>query len=89
MKELVVGTVTEIGGSITTLNAIWPGAERETEKQLGYQPGRLSRGYHILLLNVSLTASDFQLFGTTLRSDGRVGLPSRNCRRRSRTTSRA
>lgn len=55
----------------------WVGARsaRALEQSLGYGPGRLSRGWTVLLLKQKLLPADFKFSGITLRSGGRLGLP--------------
>ncbi|SDE31391.1 hypothetical protein [Rhodospira trueperi] len=73
---LAVGQIRGFRGNVTTLQWIKPGAERMTERSLGYHTGRLAKGYWVLLLKQALSPADFQFFGTTLRSGGRAGLPA-------------
>lgn len=75
MAELQVGKTEKFAGNVTTLEWIRIGSEAATEANLGYQAGRLSRGYHLLLLKQRLTPKDFQFDGTTMRSGGKLGLP--------------
>jgi hypothetical protein len=70
-----VGEIVSERGSITTLNCVKPGAERSTEAALGFHPGRLSMGYQIGFPLRLPRPKEFQFDGTTLRSDGRLGLP--------------
>ncbi len=72
---LTIGAQRPFTGDVTTL--IWIGARppRDIEAGLGYGPGRLARGYYILLLKQPLSPADFNFAGTTMRSGGRVGLP--------------
>ena len=76
MGNWSVGNVVTVGGNVTQLHWIWPGAERETEAAIGYAPGRLAQGYFILVLVEPLSPTDFEFDGTTLRSGGREGLPA-------------
>ena len=71
-----VGTVLKVGGNVTTLNVITPGAEASLERMVGYHPGRLAKGYSILVLTQSITSHHFEFDGTTMRSGGRLGLPA-------------
>ena len=72
-----VGQMTgPLAGNITTLNAIPLANARGIEANLGYGPGRLSRGYSILLLKQLPQAHQFEFDGTTLRSGGKEGLPA-------------
>jgi hypothetical protein len=69
------GAAVPVRGCITT-NA-WVGARsaRALEKSLGYGQGRLDAGWSVLALVDRLDPLDFEFWGTTLRSDGREGLP--------------
>jgi hypothetical protein len=76
--SIKVGTITSIGGNVTTLQWIKPGAEAETERAVGYHRGRLSQGYLVMLLKRMPQPQDFSFDGTTMRSGGREGLPLSN-----------
>lgn len=65
-------------GNITTLQWIKPGYDAETEDALGFERGRLSMGYWILLLTSVPDPNAFEFAGTTLRSGGREGLPAKD-----------
>lgn len=70
-----LGSRSPFSGNITTLQWIKPGHEAETCASLGFHPGRLDRGYAILLpLGIPLPEA-FQFYGTTLNSGGRLGKP--------------
>jgi hypothetical protein len=80
MPTFDLGKTEELTGNVTTLQWIKPGFESDTEDNLGFHRGRLSRGYKIALLlrlpdlnNPKDTRFEFD--GTTLRSGGRLGLP--------------
>lgn len=75
-KSLRPGQIVELGGNVTTLNWLMPGAERRTEENVGYRTGRLDGGYVIALLIQHLTKEQFTFQGTTLRSGGKMGLPA-------------
>ena len=72
---LVVGNIEKLTGNVTTLNWIGARSPADIERSLGYAPGRLRDGYVIALLVDSLSVSDFEFDGTTLRSGGRLGKP--------------
>lgn len=46
------------------------------EKLVGFHAGRLAAGYWLLVLKERLAVGDFQFFGYTYMSDGRLGPPS-------------
>jgi hypothetical protein len=71
----MIGTSGQFSGDVTTLNVIGPRAPAAIERMVGYRPGRLARGYYVLLLTQPLGVDDFDFAGTTLRSGGRMGLP--------------
>ena len=73
-----LGAIEPYGGNVTTLNWIGPRTGPDIEERLGYGPGRLSKGYWILLLKQRLKPADFTFEGTTLNSGGRRGLPGRD-----------
>lgn len=73
-----VGTSHKFSGDITKLNVLGPRPPDAIELMLGYRPGRLARGYYVLLLTEPFGLADidaFEFSGTTLRSGGRAGLP--------------
>lgn len=72
---LIVGQQQPFTGNVTTLNWIGARPARDIEISLGYGPGRLAKGYCVVLLKERLAPSDFEFEGTTLRSGGREGLP--------------
>ncbi len=72
---LKIGSLHPFTGDVTTLNWIGARPPRAIEAGLGYGPGRLARGYRILLLKQPISPEDFNFAGTTMRSGGRVGLP--------------
>jgi hypothetical protein len=76
IEPLELGSVTHQRGTVTTLNAIAASSPWNVEEMLGYQRGRLSDGYAILLLKQTLTTGDFTFAGNTLRSGGKIGLPA-------------
>ncbi|MEN3792669.1 hypothetical protein [Fulvimarina sp. MAC3] len=61
--ESVVGRGIRLTGTLTTLNRIGPRPVRMIEASLGFTPGALSGGYHILLLKEPLRSSDYQTIG--------------------------
>lgn len=65
-------------GNITQLNALILADDRQTERNLGFHPGRLSQGYKIVVLKSLPRPDSFEFDGTTLRSGGKLGLPSAN-----------
>lgn len=73
---LELGQKAPLSGNITTLIWIAARTPRNVEQSLGYGMGRLSAGYYICLLAEPLRPEDFEFDGTTLRSGGRLGLPS-------------
>lgn len=75
---LTVGLSLTLAGDITTLNWIGVRPAASVEASLGYASGRLAAGYWLLLLKEPLTADDFDLAGTTLRSGGKLGLPAQS-----------
>lgn len=75
MSYTVGQTTGPLPGNITQLNALILADNRQTERNLGFHPGRLSKGYSILVLKALPLQDAFEFDGTTLRSGGRVGLP--------------
>jgi hypothetical protein len=73
---ITLGHPVILSGNVTTLQWIKPGAEAETEAALGFQRGRLAKGYWILLLRQLPRPDQFSFDGTTLNSGGRLGLPA-------------
>lgn len=73
---LSYGQFAQLSGNITTLIWIAARTPRNVEQSLGYGMGRLSAGYYIGLLAEKLRPEDFEFDGITLRSGGRLGLPS-------------
>lgn len=73
---LTIGELRGFTGNVTTLNWIGPRPAEEVERNLGFGPGRLSRGYWVILLKQALKPIDFEFDGNTLRSGGRFGLPA-------------
>jgi hypothetical protein len=72
---LTVGQTAILPGNISQLRAFGAMPPRRVEENLGYNSGRLARGYWICLLIGNLAATDFELDGTTLRSGGKIGAP--------------
>lgn len=73
---LILGHLAVLSGNVTTLQWIKPGFETDTEAALGFQRGRLAKGYWILLLKQLPRPDQFTFEGTTLNSGGRLGLPA-------------
>ena len=73
---LTLGQTANLAGDVGRLN--WVGARSPAliEKSLGYGAGRLSNGYFIALLKEALRPNHVRFGGLTLRSGGRLGLPS-------------
>lgn len=74
--KLIVGEKAPLFGNVTTLVWIAARSPQNVEKSLGYGPGRLSAGYCVALLSKPLEPQDFEFEGTTMRSGGKLGLPS-------------
>jgi hypothetical protein len=74
--SIILGHPVILSGNVTTLQWIKPGAEAETEAALGFQRGRLGKGYWVLLLRQLPRPDQFTFDGTTLNSGGRLGLPA-------------
>lgn len=72
---LTVGAPSILSGNVTTLIWIGPRDRDDIERNLGYGPGRLDDGYWVCLLKDRLGPQDFEFFGTTLRSGGKLSLP--------------
>ena len=73
--ELRAGQHIKADGNITTLKAVGARPSSMLETGIGFGPGRLAAGYHILLVAQQLTPQDFEFAGTTGQSGGRSGLP--------------
>lgn len=61
--ESVLGRGIRLAGTLTTLNRIGPRPVRMIEASLGFTPGALGGGYHILLLKEPLRHSDYRIVG--------------------------
>jgi hypothetical protein len=73
---LVLGHEVLISGDVTQNRWVGARSARELERSLGYGAGRLSAGWAVLLLKQTLQPEDFKFSGLTIRSGGRLGLPS-------------
>jgi hypothetical protein len=73
--SLVLGATVERAGDVTKNRFVGARCARDVERSLGFAPGRLSKGWAVLLLLDALSPADFIFSGTTLRSGGRLGLP--------------
>lgn len=76
----VLGQTASRRGDITTNTWVGARSARALESSLGFGSGRLNAGWWILVLKKPLTADDFIFSGTTLRSGGRLGLPTDDSR---------
>jgi hypothetical protein len=63
-------------GCVTRLIDVVNRSPEDLEELVGFHRGRLSNGFHFLVLTDSLSAGDFEFFGYTYFSGGRIGLPS-------------
>lgn len=71
-----VGDTIDKAGMVTKNSWVLGRSASALEDALGYRRGRLSKGWFTLVLLDRLGPGDFELAGTTLRSDGREGLPA-------------
>lgn len=75
-----VGDVPQLGGFFTAWSGvhipILGGSNDDLEDYLGFERGRLGRGFTVLFLQEMPEVGSVALAGTTLQSGGRVGLPS-------------
>lgn len=72
----ILGTAVTASGCLTRLIDIVNRSPAALEDLVGFHRGRLATGFSILLLKQPLGASDFEFFGYTYMSGGRIGLPS-------------
>jgi hypothetical protein len=72
----ILGTTVTASGCLTRLIDIVSRSPTALEDLVGFRRGRLASGFSILLLKQPLGASDFEFFGYTYMSGGRIGLPS-------------
>ena len=63
-------------GCMTRLKFVINQPTRELERRIGYGAGRLDGGWWLLLLMESVQASDYEFFGHTHFSGGRIGHPA-------------
>ena len=75
-KPLVLGATIAVAGDVTKNRSVRARSAADLERSLGYGAGRLAAGWWVLLLQETLTTADFRLSGLTLRSGGKLGLPS-------------
>jgi hypothetical protein len=75
-KPLVLGHHASLCGDVTQNRSVAARSARALEQSLGYGPGRLAAGWKVMLLKQKLQPADFKFSGITLRSGGRLGLPS-------------
>ena len=73
---LVLGHEVLVSGDVTQNRWVGARSARELERSLGYGAGCLSSGWTVLLLKQTLRPEDFKFSGLTIRSGGRLGLPS-------------
>ena len=73
---LVLGSTTAASGCVTRLVDIINRSPSELEDLVGYRRGRLAQGFYLLLLKHPLSAGDFEFFGYTYMSGGKIGSPS-------------
>lgn len=71
-----IGHTETRAGDVTSLNFVAARPPALIERTLGFAPGRLGRGYWLLLLLDMVGIDDFRLGGFTLLSGGRDGLPA-------------
>jgi len=75
-KPLVLGSTIFLKGDVTQNRWVGARSASDLERSLGFGPGRLARGWAVLLLKQTLKPDDFKFSGLTLRSGGRYGLPA-------------
>lgn len=73
---LVPGSMVACDRFVTRLISVINQSPRDLEDRLGYNRGRLSRGWALLLLKEPIAGGEFQFAGYTHLSGGRVGHPS-------------
>jgi hypothetical protein len=73
---LVLGGTVYLRGDVTQNRWVGARSASELERSVGYGPGRLAKGWWVLLLKQALSPEDFKFSGITLRSGGRLGLPA-------------
>jgi hypothetical protein len=75
-KPLKPGDTFKRTGCVTRLISVINQPPAELARRLGYNPGRLSAGWALLLLKEQLKAGDFRFAGYTHFSGGRIGHPA-------------
>ncbi len=73
---LVIGSSIKKQGCLTRLIDVVNREANLLEDLIGFNRGRLGRGFDVLVLKERLVAGDFTFFGYTYMSGGRTGLPS-------------
>jgi hypothetical protein len=73
---MALGTSVAAKGCLTRLIDMVNRHPSELEDLVGFHRGRLTQGFHVLLLRQHLLPDDFEFFGYTYMSGGRIGLPS-------------
>jgi hypothetical protein len=76
----VLGTPAMASGCLTRLIDIVNRAPTELEDLVGFHRGRLANGFYLLLLKQPLAPMDFEFYGYTYMSGGKIGLPSNSAR---------
>lgn len=72
----MLGQNTQSRGCLTRLIDVVNRAPEELEDLVGFQRGRLALGFSFLILKEMLTVGDFEFFGYTYMSGGKLGTPS-------------
>ena len=70
-----LGKVVQADGCITRLKFVINRPTRELERRIGYSAGRLDGGWWLLLLQDQVQAAEFEFYGYTQFSGGRIGHP--------------
>jgi hypothetical protein len=73
---LELGKYVRCSGCVTRLIDVVNRTPIDLEELVGFHRGRLAQGFYFLVLTDTLSAGDFEFFGYTYFSGGRIGLPS-------------
>ena len=77
--NLALGSKEDQKGCLTRLIDVVNKEPSYLEDLVGFHRGRLSQGYHfLLLLKQRFEPEEFEFFGYTYMSGGKIGIPSRN-----------
>lgn len=71
-----LGADVELAGNITQNSEVGPRSATNLGKSLGFGRWRLASGWAVAVLTGPIDPAHFQLYGITLRSGGRHGLPA-------------